>query len=136
MLFLLAVDVLQQMLGVANSTLSQPISSKIPESLFALHYADDTILIANANMGTVVTLKLVLRLFSKVSGLLINYPKSSFVQFNLQPSDARMVGLILECSETTFPVTYLGMPLTTKKPTRLSFMPLIEKMESRLEGWR
>lgn len=57
------------------------------------------------------------------------------MQFNLQASDAKMVGLILECPETTLPVTYLGMPLTTKKPTRLSFMPLIEKMESRLQGW-
>lgn len=136
MLFLLAVDVFQQMLRVANSTLTQPISSKISESILALQYADDTALVANADSSTLVTLKLILRIFSKVSGLQINYAKSSFVQFHLNQQDIRMVKLILECQQEELPITYLGMPLTTKKPTRQVLMPLIENFGKRLQGWR
>lgn len=88
MLFLIAADVFQQMLCVANTTLTKPISSKIPESIIALQYADDTALAASADRGTIVTLKIILRLFSKISGCQINYTKSSFVQFNLQQREA------------------------------------------------
>ena len=101
-----------------------------------VQYADDTALVASADRGTIVTLKIILSLFSKISGLQINYTKSSFVQYNLQQREMRMVKLILECQQENLPVTYLGMPLTTKNPTRASFMPLIEKFESRLQGWR
>lgn len=55
MLFLLTVDVFQQMLKVANSTLTHPISLKIPEYILALQYADDTALVANADRATIET---------------------------------------------------------------------------------
>lgn len=136
LLFILAIDVLQQMTRVANSTLSRPISQKIPESIIALQYVDDIALIANAETGTLITLKLVLRQFSKVSGLKINYSKSSFVEFNLNPNQVQLVRIILDCHKTCLPVTYLGMPLTTKKPLRQCYMPLVEKLEKRLQGWK
>lgn len=47
MLFLIAADVFQQMLYVANTTLTKSISSNIPESILALQYAYDTTLVAN-----------------------------------------------------------------------------------------
>lgn len=136
MLLLLAVDVLQQMIKVANSILISAISSRISEAILALQYADDTALVANADSKTLVTLKLILRLFSKVFGLRINYNKSSFVELNLQPNQVQLVQLILDCKQTSLPVTYLGMPLTIKTPTRQCFMPLIEKLERRLQGWK
>lgn len=33
-------------------------------------------------------------------------------------------------------MNYLGMPLTVKRPTRACYLPLIEKIERRLEGWK
>lgn len=105
MLFILAVDVLQQMIRVANSTLHHPLSPKIPEALLAMQYADDTTIVANAHPESLVSLKLVLRIFSKVSGLNINYSKSSFVQFNLQPDVCNLAELILECQQTELLIT-------------------------------
>lgn len=76
MILILVVDVLQQFIKVANGLIQSRISRKIPEAMLALQYADDTALIANASYEMIAMLKLVLRLFSKVSGLSINYSKS------------------------------------------------------------
>lgn len=84
LLFNLAVDVLQRMVAGANTCLPNPISNRFPESIVAMQYADDTAFIANADIQTVVTLKIVLRLFAKMSGLGINFEKSAFIPLNLQ----------------------------------------------------
>lgn len=43
---------------------------------------------------------------------------------------------MIGCNETNFPIQYLGMPLTLKRPTKQLFLPLIEKVERRLAGWQ
>lgn len=83
MLFIIAVDVLQKMIQGANTMLIDPISAKLSDLIMALQYADDTAIIANGQLSTVVTLKLVLRIFSKVSGLDINFGKSCFVPISI-----------------------------------------------------
>lgn len=83
-----------------------------------------------------ITLKLILKLFSKISGLQINYAKSVFIPLNLSPLEHKLVHLIFYCAQTELPITYLGMPLTFKRPNRADFLPLIEKIEWRLEGWQ
>lgn len=91
---------------------------------------------ANTEIQSLITLKIILRLFSKVSSLEINYNKSSFVPFNLQPTQVQQIKLIFQCQQTTLPVIYLGMPLTVNRPPKQCFMPLIEKIEGRLQGWK
>lgn len=81
-------------------------------------------------------LRLVLRLFSKISGLEINFSKSCFVPINMNVQQIGMVRQILGCRKEEFPVSYLGMPLTVLKPSRHQFLPLIEKLEKRLQGWK
>lgn len=83
MLFIIAVDVFQRMIGVANGILTKPLSTKYSQSIIALQYVDDTAIIANADLDTLVMLKIILRCFSSISGLRINYDKSSFIPFNL-----------------------------------------------------
>lgn len=99
-----------------------------------MQYADDTALIVKADVEVLATVKIVIRLFSKILGLHVNYAKSSFVPINVQQVDR--VQLILGCQKTSFLVTYLGMPLTTKRPNREHIMPLVEKIEKRLDGWQ
>lgn len=136
LLFNLAVDVLQRLIGAANDTLKQSLSSKLREPIMALQYADDTAIIARADLTTMVSLKLILRLFSSISGLQINYSKSVFLPLNLDQSQQELVKIIFACEQTDLPITYLGMPLTFKRPRRGDFLPLIEKLEKRLEGWQ
>lgn len=68
-LFIIAVDVLQQMIVATNETLNGPISNKLNKSIVALQYADDTAIIAKVDLTTLISLKIVLRLFTKISGL-------------------------------------------------------------------
>lgn len=136
MLFNLAVDILQAMLSKAATTLQTSILTRIRHPFVAMQYADDTALIAAADPDTLITLKIVLRLFSKASGLRINYAKSSFVTINVTQEEQSMVGTILGCKQTEFPISYLGMLLTIRQPNRAQFMPLVEKIDRRLQGWK
>ena len=43
--------------------------------------------------------------------------------------------IILDCSRGTFPLTYLRLPLSSKSPRRRYWLPLIEKIERKLDGW-
>lgn len=132
MLFLIATDVLQQTVKEVNNLLQTQLAPKIRELIMALQYADDTSFIVKVDEVSIITFKLMLRLFAKMSGLDINYQKSSFVPINMSDEQAEKVKAILGCAQTKFPVIYLGMPLTIKKPDRSTFIPLIEKMEKKL----
>lgn len=124
------------MVQVANSVLQQPLSKKISEAVIALQYADDTAVVARADIDTLVSFKLVLRLFTSISGLKVNYSKSIFIPMNVPATDQSWVKAVMGCKQSTFPVTYLGMPLTLKRPNKQLFVPLIERIEKRLTGWQ
>ncbi|XP_078149515.1 uncharacterized protein LOC144544851 [Carex rostrata] len=131
MLFILAVDVLQMMISNVNNTLTNPMSTKLHESMMALQYADDTAFVLKADVPTVVSFKILLRLFTKISGLEVNFSKSAIVPINLSPRKTEIMRQITGCLVKQFPVIYLGMPLSVKRPQRQDFMPLIDKLQSR-----
>lgn len=107
MLFIVAADVLQQMVQAINTRLPVSISGRIPESILALQYADDMAIIASASrdLEAIMILKIILRLFSKIFGLHINYNKSCFVPFNLDEEVKQKVKEILGCPQTELPMT-------------------------------
>lgn len=136
MLFIIAVDVLQRMIGAGNEMLDDPISNRVQKAVVAMQYADDTAFILNGNPVTMITFKLVLRLFTKISGLTINYEKSNIVTFGMDQAEVEMASAIIGCEPTELPITYIGMPLTVRKSGRSAYMPLIEKLEKKFQGWR
>lgn len=136
MLFNIVSDMLQRLIAAANSTLPVALSQRVPESILGFQYAGDTTIIANASVDTVVTLRIILHLFSKASGLEINYEKSTLVPINIQSQQLLVINGILGCTNSDFLVVYLGMPLTIKRPARHLFMPLIESLEKWVEGWK
>lgn len=136
MLFILAINVLQQMVRVLNENIKCPISEKVKEALVGLQYADDTVFIANGDPSTLIGFKLLLRSFMAISGLKINFAKSSMVPFNMQQGQIRAVEAVLGCQRVSLPITYLGMPMTITAPKRADYLSLIEKLERRLHGWQ
>lgn len=136
MFFNIAVDIFQQMIRVANSLLQSPMSNKIAESIITLQYADDTAIIAEANITSLISFKLTLRLFTKASRLQVNFSKNTFIPLNIAPVELAWVKSFMGCSQTTFPITYLSMPFTIRKPTKKLYMPLVEKIKRRLEVWQ
>lgn len=97
MLFIIAVDVLPIMISVTDAIIQVPISDRIHESIIAQQYADDTAIVAKADISTLISLKIMLRLFTKVSGLEINFSKSSFVPINLTDEETLMVSTVFGC---------------------------------------
>lgn len=136
MLFDLAADVFQRFIEVLNGSVSASLSNRLDKAVIAHQYADDTALISCTDVNTVVTLKTMMRLFTSVSGLEINYNKSTWIPINVDDRFTPIISQLLGCSISAFPISYLGLPLTINKPTRALYMPLIEKIESRLEGWK
>lgn len=116
MLFILAADVFQRLVDGVNSILVNPLSVRYSEAILALQYTNDTVIIANGHQETLISLKLILRIFAKCSSLRINFSKSSFIPFNLEPIHVTNAKVILGFTQTTLPVTYLRMPLTIKTP--------------------
>lgn len=70
------------------------------------------------------------------NGLYINFDKSSFVPIQVYHDLAISLASTLSGSVSSFPQTYLGLPLSTSKLKISAFHPLIYKEDKRLAGWR
>lgn len=136
MLFILAVDVFQVMVQKGNALLDGSLSAKLTVPIVAFQYADDTAVVACSDISTLITFKLILRLFTSISGLQVNYSKSTYIPINISQEDLPWIHMVIGFSKTNFPVTYLGMPLTIKRPGKALYLPLVEKIERRLDGWQ
>lgn len=81
--------------------------------IFHLLYADDTIIFCEAKGKQVAFIRMTLVVFKTVSGLSVNWRKSSIFPIEEVPklqSLARILGNRIE----QLPTTYLGMPLGHK----------------------
>lgn len=87
MLFNIAVDVFQQMVMATNKTIEKGITTKIKDSILAFQYADNTVIVASADITSLISLKIVIRLFTSVSGLKVNFQKNSFIPLNIADLD-------------------------------------------------
>ena len=73
--------------------------------------------------------------FTDFSGLQLNRAKST-VGFSLSAEELSRCAEILASSIGTLPLRYLGLPLTDRRLRTQDWQPMMEKVESRLGGWR
>ncbi|KAK1677490.1 hypothetical protein QYE76_038338 [Lolium multiflorum] len=135
-LFNIIVDVLQQMLLHASreGILLHPLVDDITCPI--LQYADDTLIIIRDIPGHVANLKCILDEFSTATGLTINFHKSTFVPIKTDPDTALTIANTFGYAISSFPQTYLGLPLSTYKMSFADFAPIINKTGMRISGWR
>jgi hypothetical protein len=107
-----------------------PITKLIRPSTVALQYADDIVIITSEDLQTYYSK------FSPKLGLAINPAKSSFAPFNLTEQQRHVAAIIIGYKMQSLPIIYLGMPLTATKPSKELFIPLVEKIERRLQKWQ
>jgi hypothetical protein len=123
-LFLLVADVLQQLIK-SNGSVRHPLSdSACP----VLKYADDTIILIRAEANGVARLRSILDMFSAVTGLKINYDKSTITPMHLLEGAQLKVDNFLH--------TYLGLPLSNVKLSLSAFTPLIARIDRYLATWQ
>lgn len=78
-----------------------------------LQYADDTIFFGKASRENVKAIKAILWSFELVSGLKINFSKSSFGVVGMLERWKEDAAMFLNCSLLAIPFLYLGIPIGT-----------------------
>ncbi len=136
LLFLLCMDVLFRMLQRAFDDGLIPSVGGGDFCIHTLQFADDMLIFFDGSCHSARVIKLILDAFSDCSGLKINFGKSSIIPINLPTSNANALANFFDCSLQGFPIKYLGLPLSPRALCKNDFLPLIEKVDKRLAGWK
>jgi hypothetical protein len=132
-LFLLAPEGLNVMMNtmVDNGLFSgYNVGAQAALTVTHLQFADDTLLIGWKSWANVRTLKNVLLLFQKISGLKVNFHKSMLFGINVAGSWLHEVAVVMNCKHGCLPFLYLGL-LNGGDPRKLQFWnPLVERIKS------
>jgi exonuclease III len=136
MLFILVMDVLNSLFEKASvEGLLQPLSTRNIHHRVSL-YADDVVLFLRPVAADLQMVDALLQLFGTAAGLRTNIQKSSISPIHCSEDDLAEVMTHFPCEIHSFPCKYLGLPLSLKKLSRAQLQPLIEKVASRLPGWK
>jgi hypothetical protein len=119
LIFVLAADLLQSAINKAyqQGLLRATFSSNYEMDFPILQYADDTLVIMQADRDQVITMKEILENYAQSTGLKINFHQSSMIPINLSTTEATNIANLLGYNVASMPFTYLGLPLGTTKPT-------------------
>ena len=101
-----------------------------------LQYADDTIFFGEASMENVKAIKVILRSFELVSGLKINFTKSSFGPIGKSEQWKKVAAKYLNYRLLSIPFTYLGIPIGANPRRCELWDPIIKKCERKLAKWK
>jgi len=136
LLFILAIDPLQRLLSLATEA---GILTRVARNRARLRvslYADDAVIFLRPIKHEVRALSQLLNLFGQVTGLQTNIHKSSIAAIRCEGINLDDVLADFTAARASFPIKYLGLPLSVRRLRKVDFQPLIDKAASRLSGWR
>ncbi|XP_071681454.1 uncharacterized protein [Lolium perenne] len=99
-------------------------------------YADDVIIFCHPSANDSMAIKKILSLFGHAFGLRINYAKSSATLIRCDQETAAPATQLLGCPIVQFPFSYLGIPLTIRRPTAAQLQPIVDSMANKLPTWK
>lgn len=88
-----------------------------------VQYADDTLVLLQADAKQLHCLKALLHTFAEATGLKVNYQKSSLIPINVADDKVEILINTFHCKRGSFPFTYLGVPLGLHKPLLNNVFP-------------
>nr|XP_029148315.1 uncharacterized protein LOC114925208 [Arachis hypogaea] len=137
-LFVLVVDVLHRMIGeaVRNGRISPLLVGRDSIPLSHLQFADDTILFCPPKEETIRNYKRLMRFFELMSGLSINFDKSSLIPINCEEQWVERMCNLLGCKGDVLPVKYLRISLGANPRLVKTWKPIIDKVEEKLSLWK
>ena len=138
-LFVLAGEVLSRMIGRAslNDRIKGVKLSRDSEPITHLQFANDQFLFARARETDADGIMECINLFSTWSGQKINLSKSVIMfSKNVSPLHKGLLANILGINAANRREKYLGLPLVSGKEKRLALQEVIDKVNSRLQGWK
>jgi hypothetical protein len=98
-------------------------------------YADDAVLFLKPTARDADNLKRILANFGDVTGLQTNLRKTSVTPINCDSVDLDAILANLPLTRASFPLKYLGLPLTPRRLKRINFQPLVDKVAGKLSTW-
>ena len=100
-----------------------------------LQYADDTLILCDADEGQLKMLRVILLLFEGFSGLHINWRKSHLYPIN-EVHNMEALNAVLGGEIGALPTSYLRMPLGAKSQSYELWNNVVEKCEMKLARWK
>ena len=94
-----------------------------------LMFADDLIVFSEAIIGVAAILIHFLHHFKEFTGLGVNRLKSTIFYANCKVEDQKAISSLLNVPKATFPIRYLGVPLSSKRPNFNDCQPLLAKVQ-------
>ncbi|GLT32791.1 hypothetical protein SLA2020_074320 [Shorea laevis] len=101
-----------------------------------LQFADDTVILGNADSENIFAVKTILRCFELMSGLRIKFCKSSVVGFNVSERWIKGAASVLHCGVGETPFMYLGLPVGGKIRCKKMWEPVLKKFQAKLAIWK
>jgi hypothetical protein len=138
LLFLVIMEVLSRMLGCTEEGgFIRGFQAGRTDGLCVSHllYADDTIILCDANPEHLLYIRMILTCFEAVTGLRVNMHKSEMVPVG-EVSDLPRLAALLSCQVGSIPLNYLGMPLGAPHKALALWDPILEKVKRHLAGWK
>ncbi|KAG7558973.1 Endonuclease/exonuclease/phosphatase superfamily [Arabidopsis thaliana x Arabidopsis arenosa] len=136
LLFVLAMDVLSKQLdagAVRQDFIPHPLCQA--PLITHLSFADDVLIFFDGAESSLEAVLNILDNFKGVSGLGLNKDKTALFldggNFQIVQDISARVGL--QCG--SFPVRYLGVPLTSKKLRKQDYQPLLDRISQRFQAW-
>jgi energy-converting hydrogenase Eha subunit F len=135
LLFVLAAELLQVLINkvVDIDLLKKPIP-QLSDDFPIVQYADDTLLLLQADARQLVFLKSLLHSFAESTGLHVNYRKSQMYPINVPHEKMTRLARMFGCDIGSMPFTYLGLPMGTTKPRFEDLTPMMDRVERRLSA--
>jgi hypothetical protein len=133
--FVLAAELLQVLTNQAASLnlLKAPMPQPC-EDYPIIQYADDTLLIMQADARKLFFLKSLLITFAEATNLHVNYKKSQMLPINISEEKLQNLAQTFGCVVGSLPFTYLGLPMDTTKPKMEDLTPMMDRVERCLSG--
>ena len=110
LLFVLAADLLQSILNKAMQLglLSPPLQVNSCPNFPIVQYADDTLVLLQADARQLHCLKALLNTFADATGLKVNYSKSSLIPLNVSEEKVEILTNTFQCKREFFPHSIFG----------------------------
>lgn len=101
-----------------------------------LHYANNTLIFGKLFLAMAIILTWTLLCYKKWLGHQINFHKSALIFLGKILTNSILLTFILNCSTQRLSIIYLGLPLIIRRLIKPQWIPLIEKVQKKLVGWK
>jgi hypothetical protein len=135
MLLLLAIEPLHRLFKKAEQMGLLTKIGKCCEIFRLSLYADDAALFIKPTAHDLDMASYILEIFAAASGLKTNMGKTEFYPIQCQNMDLNFL-TSRNLNISSFPCTYLGLPLHFRNPTRPMMQQVVNKIGNRLSGWK